>query len=210
MTKPAVPDFKIRVIDEDSSRAIQEELLRRGVKWRSGYEGVQNYRENYLYVLDGRIVFGHTDSVFQEDKSEEHTFTNDKFSFDKEEAQPDADGWIEWKGGECPVADGVMVDHRLSSGEEVYNSLGQYRCWKHFVGSDSNIIAYRIHKPKSDSANTPAQEQPTIRPKKEWQQDRLLDVLKEMTRLVEQADYDTVYDLLTDEAAPLVNDLKWK
>ena len=34
------------------------------------------------------------------------------------EAEPaeDADGWIEWGGGECPVRNGAIVDVRTSSG----------------------------------------------------------------------------------------------
>lgn len=228
----SVPDFKIRVIDEAHGRAIQEELFKRGVKWITGDKEISVYEDSaYLFVRDNRLTWmTPNEHYFIDQKEEEHTFTNGKFSFDKEEAKPDADGWIEWCCGGCPVEDGVMVDYRLSSGREVYNSLGQGRCWSHFVGSSANIVAYRVHKPKSDSASvptetvvassveckgltwldTPAQEQPALKPKKDWQQARLLDVLKEMTRLVEQADYDTVYDLLTDEAAPLVNDLKWK
>jgi hypothetical protein len=233
MTKPtaaSVPDFKIRVLSEAHSRAIQEELFRRGVKWCSGYEGVQNYREDYLYVLDGGIVFGNMDSVFLEDESEEHTFTNGKFSFDEEEAKPDADGWIEWDGGECPVKDGVNFDIKFRNGLVYEDLCGLSLRWDH-TGSGGDIIAYRIHRPKSDNKSVLVETEygvcinadylqvigpetlnyrSGLQSKKEWRKDRLMDVLKEMTRLVAQADYDTVYDLLTDEAAQLINDLKWK
>jgi hypothetical protein len=214
MTKASthlVPDFKIRVTDEAHSRAIQEELFRRGAKWCNGGDEVIHTESGALYLCWWGIA--HTPEVgsfFEREPMPEHTFANGKFSFDEEEAQPDADGWIEWNGGKCPVEDGVMVDYRLSSGREVYNLLGRDRVWEHLFGSRSNIVSYRIHKPKSSSVSILAQEQSTLQPKKEWQKDRLLDVLKEMTRLVEQSDYDPAYDLLTDEAAQLINDLKWK
>ncbi len=145
----SVPDFKIRVIDEAHCRAIQEELFKRGVKWITGDEKARVYKEfAYLFVRDNRLSWtAPNEHYFINQKEEEHTFSNGKFSFDKEEAKPDVDDFAE---------------------------------------------------------------PPTLQSKKEWQKDRLMDVLKEMTRLVEQADYDTVYDLLTEEAAPLVNDLKWK
>lgn len=55
------------------------------------------------------------------------------------------DGWIEWKGGECPVPEGVRV-------EVVFRDFyGDMRCpetfrWGH-KGDGSDIIAYRIIGP---------------------------------------------------------------
>lgn len=235
MTKASthlIPDFKIRVIDEDHSRAIQEELFRRGEKWCNGGDEVIHTESGALYFCWWGIT--HTPEVghfFEREPMPEHTFTNGKFSFDEEEVKPDADGWIEWKGGECPVEDGALIDYKMRNGREVtYGLAAGGRDWGN-IGFGSDIIAYRIHKPKLSSVSIPAstiaaatttcdelkwRETPEqshlhdLQPKKEWQKDRLMDVLKEMTRLVEQADYDTVYDLLTEEAAPLVNDLKWK
>ena len=62
---------------------------------------------------------------------------------------PDADGWIEWKGGAAnPVEFGVLVDVKLANGEVLNrvpaNSGAEWRhCW-----GDTNIIAYRLHKPE--------------------------------------------------------------
>lgn len=114
MTKPAVPDFKIRVIDEDHSRAIQEELFRRGVQWSTGAKTVGHTDADEMFCESGRITYSKDDPwYFQDSAKPEHTFANGKFSFDEEDAQPGADGWIEWRGGECPVADGVEFDFKM-------------------------------------------------------------------------------------------------
>lgn len=67
---------------------------------------------------------------------------------------PDADGWIEWKGGECPVDEGTLIDVRYrDSHEQVGCECGVWRSelygthyWLN-SGGESNIIAYRLHKP---------------------------------------------------------------
>ena len=66
-------------------------------------------------------------------------------------AESDADGWIPWSGGSCPVADNTRVDARFRGGA-VDPSGGQARnfYWNHpwaLAGNpDADIIAYRIHK----------------------------------------------------------------
>jgi len=60
----------------------------------------------------------------------------------------DADGWIVWKGGECPVDGGDQVDYKLLSGSVV--TIGEIAGdlkWSHEF-STANIIAYRLHKPE--------------------------------------------------------------
>lgn len=70
----------------------------------------------------------------------------------------DADGWIEWNGGECPVENGLMVDIRVRDGREernlAANTLTKGRIpdascafWKN-DGMAGDIIAYRLHKPE--------------------------------------------------------------
>ena len=68
---------------------------------------------------------------------------------------PDADGWIEWKGGECPVERGVIVDIKDADGYEWIGvkALDCTEChhdfWVHAqADSENNIIAYRLHKPE--------------------------------------------------------------
>lgn len=70
----------------------------------------------------------------------------------------DADGWIEWNGGECPVENGLMVDIRVRDGREernlAANTLTKGRTpdascafWKN-DGMAGDIIAYRLNKPE--------------------------------------------------------------
>lgn len=59
---------------------------------------------------------------------------------------PDADGWIEWKGGECPVGEGVLIDAKKADGStELEIHYPEGRIW----GDTEHlkcIIAYRPHK----------------------------------------------------------------
>lgn len=64
---------------------------------------------------------------------------------------PDADGWIEWGGGECPVGEGDLIDVKLSDGDEFFD-VGSDWDWGVDAGS-CNIIAYRLHKPEQSMAS---------------------------------------------------------
>ena len=61
---------------------------------------------------------------------------------------PDADGWIEWGGGECPVDVDALVCCKWRSGKVM---IAAYRAgnlsWRH-NGNAADIIAYRLHKPE--------------------------------------------------------------
>ena len=59
---------------------------------------------------------------------------------------PDADGWIEWKGGECPVGEGDRIDVKFSDGDELFDVSSDWG-WDVDAGG-CNIIAYRLHKPE--------------------------------------------------------------
>lgn len=77
---------------------------------------------------------------------------------------PDADGWIEWKGGECPVERGAIVDVKyanniinygvsaLTNGAHkghVCGTAGSMTATNWEAGLQmSGIIAYRPHKPE--------------------------------------------------------------
>lgn len=83
---------------------------------------------------------------------------------------PDADGWIEWKGGECPVERGTLVDVKYSGGEENFGVSALTEGWHedHVRGSNrkrtaanwvdilpvSGIVAYRLHKPEQSTVET--------------------------------------------------------
>lgn len=65
---------------------------------------------------------------------------------------PDADGWIEWNGGECPVGEGVVVEIKARDGEIQLDQAYGWN-WSHEKGSpvkDRQIIAYRLHKPETE------------------------------------------------------------
>lgn len=57
---------------------------------------------------------------------------------------PDAYGWIEWSGGECPFG---LVDVKYANGtvERGFGAGGYDWDWK---GEGLRIIAYRLHKPE--------------------------------------------------------------
>lgn len=60
----------------------------------------------------------------------------------------DADGWIEWKGGECPVGDGVLIDVKKVDGSTEFAVHDpQDRIWGD-TDHRKCIIAYRLHKPE--------------------------------------------------------------
>lgn len=59
----------------------------------------------------------------------------------------DADGWIDWAGGECPVEEGTLVDvKQRDNWVDEGSSAGNWQ-WKHF-GNHTDIIAYRLHQPQ--------------------------------------------------------------
>ena len=70
---------------------------------------------------------------------------------------PDADGWIEWKGGECPVERGTFVDIKDADGKEwlaakaspqdEYSDAANV-FWEWNCTENNKIVAYRLHKPE--------------------------------------------------------------
>lgn len=60
--------------------------------------------------------------------------------------QPDANGWVPWAGGECPVDQDTWVEVTLRNGKSWIGKeaqRGEEWLWDHDGGSD-DIIAYRI------------------------------------------------------------------
>jgi hypothetical protein len=65
------------------------------------------------------------------------------FGFDK----PDNDGWIEWKGGECPVGPDVKVEIKTDNDARGYTLLAKALRWKWAHGGNiDDIIKYRVVK----------------------------------------------------------------
>ena len=71
---------------------------------------------------------------------------NNEFDQIVAETAPDADGWIEWGGGECPVDDGDLIDVKFSDGDTLFGVNNGWD-WGKNAGC-CNIIAYRLHKPE--------------------------------------------------------------
>ena len=64
------------------------------------------------------------------------------------EPKPDADGWIPWAGGDCPLERRVRHQVRFRYGDESHWSKCPYGWnWEH-TGAPTDIIAYRIVEAK--------------------------------------------------------------
>ena len=69
---------------------------------------------------------------------------------------PDADGWIEWKGGKCPVESGTLIDVKYRDDHLQLGCRALDRCDSELYatthwgssGGAADIIAYRLHKPE--------------------------------------------------------------
>lgn len=89
---------------------------------------------------------------------------------------PDADGWIAWKGGECPVDEGVVIDVKFRNG--TVQTACAARCdkspnhrywtwiWSH-SGHESDIIAYRLHKPEQAKSTAVGDDETNLATKEE-------------------------------------------
>lgn len=64
-----------------------------------------------------------------------------------DDAKPDADGWIEWKGGDCPVAHNAAVEYKMRNGKKDMRNRAESLRWA-YANIDSDIIAYRLHQPQ--------------------------------------------------------------
>ncbi len=63
---------------------------------------------------------------------------------------PDADGWIEWSGGECPVPGDTEVDTQQLSGDQVFGFVACLPIVGSWLWQDPNfgmnIVRYRISR----------------------------------------------------------------
>ena len=58
----------------------------------------------------------------------------------------DPDGWIEWGGGDCPVAPNIVVDFITRDGcDTLRGYIASNLVWEN-SGISYDIIAYRIHR----------------------------------------------------------------
>ncbi|CAM8502202.1 hypothetical protein [Enterobacter asburiae] len=61
--------------------------------------------------------------------------------------KPDYDGWIPWRGGECPVDGDVVVDvkFRAQGQADLDGDFADNFRWEHF-SNGADVVAYRLHK----------------------------------------------------------------
>ena len=105
------------------------------------------------------------------------------------------DGWIEWGGGECPVSASEMVDVIFGCGGRRSTNIAECWRWNH-NGTDSDIIAYRLHHPK-EVAQTEAEQEADLNerigqvPETEWNGDGLPPVGVEIEYKFAKVNYRT-------------------
>lgn len=83
------------------------------------------------------------------------------------EAKADDQGWIEWSGGDCPVAPDVIVDIKLRARRSPEAGVQAGGCRWDNLNRSSDIVAYRVadvkpQKPRIDK--TPEQERAMFAP----------------------------------------------
>ncbi|MBE5254543.1 hypothetical protein [Mixta mediterraneensis] len=93
------------------------------LKFTENNHGLSNQGYDYLEALEIALPV-----LEQQEKGVEH--------------QTDNYGWIEWKGGECPVSPESVVDVRWRAGGKMTVEAGG-RSWAH-AGMFCDIIAYRV------------------------------------------------------------------
>ena len=123
---------------------------------QDGDGGVGGYGEKPVWSLLGKYwrneAFGEW-FVANKIKNHHQTVLSSEEYFHLHPAQ-DADGWIEWKGGECPVDVDALVCCKWRSGKA---SITAHRAgslsWRH-NGNAADVIAYRLHKLEQSTVET--------------------------------------------------------
>ncbi|WP_370516377.1 DUF3310 domain-containing protein [Herbaspirillum sp. CAH-3] len=98
----------------------------------------------YLWRADGK-------GAALEDLKKARWYLDDEIKR-REATAPDADGWIQWNGGACPIFPAAKVRIRGRDGYETPEGESYEACiyrWKH-SGDTDDIIAYRIVKEKEE------------------------------------------------------------
>lgn len=151
-------------VDDSANWAVQPKH-EEGDIWFSNSDN-KPYRNEGMYgfTFDGSGLW--LDDTIKHDKLHKNWHQCVLSREEYYQAYPEADdGWIEWKGGECPVERGTLVDVKYSGGEESFGVSALTEGWHddHVRGSNgkrtavnwvdtlpvSGIIAYRLHKPEA-------------------------------------------------------------
>lgn len=160
--------------DKTLLQILVEELPKRG-GWPEGTSRIsQGAVTGYVYADGHRVLFRHNvyggDDCVTRAKYEvalaasrelrHYQVSTEHYTADtgagKTASAADADGWIEWAGGECPLGKGTIIDTKDRDGHENFGEV---------IGSTNNvdnifwqrgvcsypayeIIAYRLHQPQ--------------------------------------------------------------
>lgn len=115
----------------------------------------RRYADLYPQDADGRNVF----TILAEH------FDHWRSALSPPPAEPTGmtdDGWIEWKGGECPVEPDAVVEVRMRDGRTATFDDGAVdEFWWGNDGCSVDILAYRIVKPAAEPSTPVAPDWPT-------------------------------------------------
>ena len=95
-------------------------------------------------VVDADTAANYADAMLAEHL---HRFPQDQQD-QQETQQSDADGWIKWSGGKCPVDDGAIVDVELRDGERFSDVDGSTLDWSHNhdLHPSEEVVSYRLSR----------------------------------------------------------------
>lgn len=143
---------------------LVQELPKRG-GWPEGYEVVSTngYGAVWAYKTKGctagRELYFHstTEGHVTREQYEAALSASKEMITNK----PGSDGWISWRGGECPVDGDVVVDvkFRAQGQADLDGDIADNFRWEHF-SNGADVVAYRLHKsehqkPQWDGEGTP-------------------------------------------------------
>lgn len=125
---------------EPSTEDMTDPRNWRAWDWVECVEGSADvFTSGRLYRLRDKCQLGRA-KVEADDEGFPNGMDSQRFRF---HARPDADGWIKWEGGECPVRKGEKFEVKYRGGAEVVY-VAHYSSWNH-LGDPDDIIAYRPH-----------------------------------------------------------------
>lgn len=132
---------------------LVKELPKRG-GWHAGVDAVRQNCKGQLFEIDSDYC-----SDFKLEKCDDwitDVVTKQQYetSLAASKAVVGHNGWIQWAGGECPVDSDAIVEvkYRIPKPYQYnnYNDRAGDFDWEH-IGSNADIIAYRLHKPEIKS-----------------------------------------------------------
>jgi len=151
--------IRLKGVSDETLKEVRDAFVRAGFNEYEDLDLRSDY-ECYGIDRDGDCIFH--DKSCRYSKSSRLLTPEQVINWDKLD-----DGWIEWSGDECPVADGVKVDIRFRYGGES-EGLNCYDLnWGHSGLDVIDIIAYRICNQKLSPEDAQAEDEEFARIAKE-------------------------------------------